>query len=187
LNAHSLLADKSGFTLKTAKFTSHYAPDEPEGSRAAFEALNGPVLWSDAVQKINKGGKVDERVLVLTKTSIFLTKAWKASPKRTLVINGATLSISQQPDTVVVIKGAPTGDWLINLTPDTLAELASRFTAKGSTGKLEITPSYGARFCGRRCTRGFNYIRSHACCWLEHNMRLHLYCRPHSSCVVLSP
>ena len=131
LNAHNLLGGgkKSGFSLKKSTFASHNAPDsEPPGTKAAFEAAVGvPVLWSDAVQKVNRGGKVEERVFVLTKDNLYLTKAWKVAAKRVLPIASvSTMVTSDVGDTVVVVKAA-TGDWVLNLTPGTMGELVARF------------------------------------------------------------
>jgi len=131
LNAHNLLGggQKAGFSLKNCKFTSHYAPDsEPAGAKAGFEAAVGaPVLWSDAVQKINRGSKVEERIFVLTKDNLYLTKGWKVAPKRILPIGSITAMItSDVADTVVIVKAA-TGDWVLNLNPGTMGELVARF------------------------------------------------------------
>ena len=143
LNAHNLLGGgkKAGFTLKSSKFTSHYAPDsDPAGAKAAFEAGAGsPVLWSDAVQKINRGGKPEERLLVLTKDSLYLTKGWKIAAKRALPIASTSLVTSDGADTVVVVKSA-TGDWVLNLTSGTMGEFVARYggSFKSCGGKFEI-------------------------------------------------
>eukprot|EP00039_Didymoeca_costata_P005765 m.84380 g.84380 ORF g.84380 m.84380 type:complete len:1004 (+) comp12964_c0_seq1:176-3187(+) len=145
LNAHTLLSGhKKGFSLKTATFTSLYAEDEANQSDK-FVKTQGKIIFSESVQKINKKGKEEERILVVTEKNIYLTKNFAAAPKRTFPIDKVQVLVSKGADTVVVIKGPQDGnDWVLNFGPNHVPEILVRISggfgvAKG--GKVTLGDS----------------------------------------------
>jgi len=131
LKAHVLLsANKAGFKISAYKWKGFYAVEDPPGKKKEFQQEYGAKpLWTDDVVKVSRKGVPGERILILTKDNVYLTKKWKTKPTRIIPLENLTVITPKSKDTVVVLQGGPT-DWVLSLSPSTMADLLAKISSK---------------------------------------------------------